>query len=244
MGDTLRNRGFVTKLPIPVILGLEEQIDGALLEFVNNLGHVTAGFEAGRHDLPHSVAHHEALLWLALIAAGCLNERDFPEAEMHRERLKKATAGIPRIVEMRHRHHIRPEDEFRMNPGFRNFDPIHKGDVLGTDCRGPVRARETGLVLLPLYQGQGEDGFFLGREVSVWWLRLSMLLRRLGVPALPRLLPGVSRHPRYQETLVVNTWVARFMPLELFHLLGYRKRRWRGRYLVVTRRRETFPTEA
>jgi hypothetical protein len=34
--------------------------------------------------------------------------------------------------------------------------------------------------------------------------------------------------------------IARFFPLEVFHLLGYRKRRRRGPYLIVSRRREEF----
>ncbi len=238
MGDTLRNRAFVMQLPVPVILGLEEQIDGALLEYVNNLGHVTAGFEAGRHDLESSLDRHVALLWLSLVAAGNVREEDVPEVDRYRDLLERATDGIPRIVEMRHRHAIRGGDDFTMRPGFRNFAPVRSGDVLATDRQGPIRARESGVVLLPLYQGQGDDGFFLGREVRPFWLKLSALLRRLGVPSLPRLLPGVRRHPVDAGTLIVDTWVARLFPLEVFHLLGYRKRRWRGRCLIITRRRE------
>lgn len=238
MGDTLRNRAFVTRLPVPVILGLEEQIDGALLEWVNNLGHITMGVEAGRHDHVGSVECHEAILWLCLIAAGCLEEDDVPEAAEYRERVRRASNGIPGIVEIRHRHAIRPEDGFRMNPGYVNYAPIRRGEVLGVDAKGPVRAREGGIILLPLYQGQGDDGFFIGRQVRPFWLKLSALLRHLGLTMWPRLLPGVRRHPKLAGTLIVDTRVARFYPLDLFHLLGYRKRRWSGRTLIVTRRNE------
>ncbi len=55
IGDTLRQRRFALRLPVPVILGLEEQIDGSLLEYMNNRGHITIGVEAGRHDRPASV---------------------------------------------------------------------------------------------------------------------------------------------------------------------------------------------
>src|SRR5262249_6234109 len=57
-------------------------------------------------------------------------------------------------------------------------------------------------------------------------------------PEWPHLLPGVRRDVREEGTLIVNTWIARFFPLEVFHLLGYRKRRWRGPYLLVSPRRE------
>jgi hypothetical protein len=240
MGDTLCNRKFVQKLPLPVILGLEEQIDGALLEYVNNLGHITVGVEAGRHDRPASLAHHVAVLWLSLVAAGCMDASDVPDLEGHLATLDRATHDIPRIVEMRHRHVIRESDEFRMRPGFRSFDPVKKGDELAHDRKGAVRARETGVLLLPLYQAKGDDGFFMGREVRPFWLTLSSILRRMGVADLPHLLPGVRRDPREEGTLIVNTWIARFFPLEVFHLLGYRKRRRRGPYLIVSRRREEF----
>ena len=243
MGDTLCNRRFVQKLPLPVILGLEEQIDGALLEYVNNLGHITVGVEGGRHDRPGSVAHHVAVLWLSLVAAGCLDDCDVPDREAHVALLDKSTHDIPRIVEMRHRHVIRESDEFRMRPGFRNFDAVKKGDELAYDRKGPVYANETGVLLLPLYQAKGDDGFFMGREVRPFWLRLSALLRRLGVADWPHVLPGVRRDPREEGTLIVDTWVARFFPLEVLHLLGYRKRRQRGRCLVVSRRREEFESQ-
>jgi len=242
MGDTLCNRRFVQKLPLPVILGLEEQIDGALLEYVNNLGHITVGVEGGRHDRPASVAHHVAVLWLSLVAAGCLDEADVPDLKEHLAALDRATHDIPKIVEMRHRHAIRDSDEFRMRPGFRNFDPVKKGDELAHDRTGPVCARETGVLLLPLYQAKGDDGFFMGRKVRPFWLKLSSILRRMGVAEWPHLLPGVRRDPREEGALIVNTWIARFFPLEVFHLLGYRKRRQRGTYLIVSRRREEFET--
>jgi succinylglutamate desuccinylase len=51
-----------------------------------------------------------------------------------------------------------------MLPGFRSFQRIEAGEILATDGKGEVRSPETGLLLLPLYQPQGEDGFFLVRE--------------------------------------------------------------------------------
>jgi len=237
IGDTLRNRRLAMRVPLPVILGLEEQVDGALLEYMNNRGHVTMGIEAGRHDRGDSVDHHEAALWLALIACGMLEAERVPERERLAGRLREASRGIPRIVEVRHRHPVRPGDGFRMEPGFSNFAPVRRGQLLAHDVRGPIRAPETGLVLLPLYQGQGDDGFFIAREVRPFWLALSALLRRTRLDPWLRLLPGVRRHPIAEGSLLVNTRVARLYPMEIFHLFGYRKKRTEGTWLTVTRRR-------
>jgi len=237
VGDTLRNREFALRLPLPLILGLEEQVDGALLEFLNNHGFVTMGVEGGRHDDEESVDCHEAVMWLAVVAAGVLRPEAVPERERYRDLLERASRGIPRVVEVRHRHAIRPDDRFRMEPGFRSFQPIRAGEVLGRDRNGPVRSPAGGLALLPLYQGQGDDGFFVAREVRMFWMRVSAVARRVRLPSLVRHLPGVRRHPDDPEVLVVNTRIARWYPLEVFHLLGYRKLRRTAADLYVSRRR-------
>ena len=56
-----------------------------------------------------------------------------------------------------------------MEPGFANFQPIERGQVLARDSQGAIEAPMKGWLLLPLYQGQGEDGFFIGRDVSSAW---------------------------------------------------------------------------
>ncbi len=236
IGDTLRHRSFALEFPLPVVLGLEEQINDSLLEYMNALGHVTLGVEAGRHDHPGSVDRHEAVLWLALRAAGLLDPEHIPDLEAHRRLLAESVRGLPRIVEVLHRHVVSPDDRFRMEPGFGNFSPVERGRLLAADRRGEIRALRAGLILLPLYQGQGDDGFFLCRAVRPLWLRISALLRRLRLGSLLHLLPGVARHPDRPQTLVVDTRIARFYPMEFFHLLGYRKLRREGTRLVVSRR--------
>ena len=41
VGDTLRNRSFAQKFPVPILLGIEEHLDGTMLEYLNNAGAVT-----------------------------------------------------------------------------------------------------------------------------------------------------------------------------------------------------------
>jgi succinylglutamate desuccinylase len=241
VGDTLRNRAFALALGLPVVLGLEEQVEGALLEYVNNLGHVTAGVEAGRHDAPSSVDRHESVLWLALAAAGLLRPEDVPDLAGHRRRLAEAAPGVPPVLEVRHRHPVRPEDRFVMTPGLRNFDPVPARFELARDRRGPVVARRRCRVLLPLYQAQGDDGFFLVFPVRPFWLRLSGWLRRAGFPRLVAALPGVRAVPERLGEYRVDTRIARFFPLQILHLLGFRKLRRDGRWLTVSRRREEPP---
>jgi succinylglutamate desuccinylase len=236
VGDTLRNRTFAQKFPVTILLGIEENLDGTMLEYLNNAGAVTLGFEGGSHLAPETVANHLSLAWLALINAGLLDASEVGDLEKHRSRLA-AEAGRHRIVEVRYREAITADDKFEMLPGFNNFDRVTKGQVLAASRFGPVRSREDGLILMPLYQSLGEDGFFIGRVVAPFWLLLSKWLRKLRVQNLLSWLPGVSRHPREPDTLIVNIHVARIFPLQIFHLLGYRRRRLSADKLIVSRRR-------
>lgn len=237
VGDTLYNRRFARGFPLPLILGLEEQVDGALLEYLNNLGFTTLGIEAGRHDREDSVDRIEAVLWIALSITRFIEAALVPDLDRRRRTLIEASRGIPRIVEVRRRHAITGDESFRMEDGFGNFDPVREGQLLARDEHGLVLAPESGRILLPLYQGKGNDGFFIAREVHGFWLAVSAMLRRLRLGALLRLLPGVRRSDTRREVLVVNTRVARWRSLDIFHLFGYRKLRRVGSELSVSRRR-------
>ncbi len=237
VGDTLRNREFALHVPLPIMLGLEEQIDGSLLEYLNNYGFVTVGVEAGQHVAESSVDRHEAVLWILLASSGLIDPGAVADLPAHRALLERAARDIPSVLEVRHRHPITPEDRFRMEPGYVNFQPIRKGDLLASDRHGPIFAREDGRILLPLYQGQGDDGFFISREFRPFWLGVSSTLRRMGLAGIVRFLPGVSLHPEDEGVLVVNTRIARIYPLQIFHLLGFRKLRQVGDILMVSRRK-------
>jgi len=236
VGDTLRNREFAQKFPVTILLGIEEQLEGTMLEYLNNAGAVTLGFEGGQHYSEKTIENHQAMAWLAMTNAGILAADDAPRLQLSKDQLATSRYDS-RILEVRHRHAITAEDSFEMNPGFNNFDPIHRGDVLGKDHSGPVTAIESGVILMPLYQKLGEDGFFIGREISPFWLWLSGVLRRAGIQKMIHILPGVSRVPGDPSTLIVNTAVARLFPLQVFHLLGFRRRRWDGNQLTVGRRK-------
>ena len=50
-----------------------------------------------------------------------------------------------------------------MEPGFVNIHRTAEGTLLAREQDAEIRAPFDGYVLLPLYQKQGEDGFFYGR---------------------------------------------------------------------------------
>ena len=118
-----------------------------------------------------------------------------------------------------------------------SYQPVTKGQLLAREAPEELRAEANGCILLPLYQGQGEDGYFLCRSVRPFWLHLAWLLRGLRLDRLLHWVPGVRSDPQDPNSLLVNPRVARFRVVEILHLLGFRQRRKAGGLLRFARRR-------
>lgn len=239
ISDTLRSRELALALPVPLVLGIEESIRGSILDYLEDQGRSAIAFEGGQHADPATVDNHEAAIWITLVATGQLSARDVPELALYRARLSAAANGGPSVTEVVYRHPVRDGDGFGMIPGFRNFDTLRRGQLLANDRGGPVRAVSGGLLLMPLYQGQGEDGFFIVRQVARPWLPLSAALRLVPAGWLLERLPGVRRLTGRPDVLAINRSVARFFPVELFHLAGYRRLPSADGDIMLTRRART-----
>ena len=72
---------------------------------------------------------------------------------------------------------------------------------------------------------------------KAFWLRVSAWLRAIGAGNILQYLPGVQR--RGHDTQAVNSKIARWFVVEIFHLLGFRRQRTEKGTQVFTRRRET-----
>jgi hypothetical protein len=77
------------------------------------------------------------------------------------------------------------------------------------------------MIFLPLYQKMGQEGFFIVRPVSRFWLWLSQVLRKTRLPDILPLLPGISKKEPQANRYAVNPKIARFLNKEIFHLLGF-----------------------
>lgn len=180
----------------------------------------------------------EAAIWIALESCGVLPSGVQPEVPHARWVLAQARGSAPRFVEVRYRHPVESTAGFEMVPGFESFQPIRSGQILAASRAGEVRTPLSGRILMPLYQEQGEDGFFVVREVRPIWLRISAFLRRLQVDRALHWLPGVRRHPELPEAFLVDRRYARWPARQLFHLLGYRRVGRAKRVLTMVRRRD------
>lgn len=154
------------ELHAPVITGMLVGLQGTTLHYFTkeNFKVPTVGvaFEAGQHDDPLSVNRSISAVVNCMRSIRSVRPEDVENR--HDALLIEYSKDLPRLARLVTVHHIRPEDNFRMMPGFRNFQPVTKGELLAVDVRGPIYSPIDGMILMPLYQPQGTDGFFLIKE--------------------------------------------------------------------------------
>ncbi|MEQ6120746.1 succinylglutamate desuccinylase/aspartoacylase family protein [Reichenbachiella sp. MALMAid0571] len=237
IGDTLRNRAFALKFPLPVIVGIEEQLNSTVLNYINELGHICIGVESGQHDSLSSIENHTAIVWQSLVFAGVIDLTDLDDFTSQYEHLAKTTVDGKKVFEIRYRHNIDVGEGFAMLPGFLNFQKVKKGQTLATNIHGNVRSPETGRIFMPKYQVQGNDGFFMVREIRKFWLKVSEIMRKWKIDFFLPLLPGIKWYQSERNSLVINNRIARWYVIEIFHLLGYRKEMKEGNRIIMTKRK-------
>ncbi len=224
INDALINRKFSSCFPIPVVLGIEEYLEGPLLSYLNTLGYVSLGFESGQHTDPLAIKNCEAFIYLALKYSGHLINHDKEKIKTNRNILKVASRQISSIFEVIYKYHIQPNEVFSMEEGFKSFQKIKKGTLLATTDRTPIFSDYSAKLFMPLYQKSGNDGFFIIKIIPRFFLKISELLRKNNADSLLTLLPGISWHNKKLGVLKANLSVTRFMAKSIFHLFGYRNR--------------------
>ena len=89
---------------------------------------------------------------------------------------------------------------------------------------------------MPLYQKQGNEGFYFIKPIPRILLWISKELRRFKVDHLLVRVPGVAWGTSQKDTLVVDQRVAKYFAKSVFHLLGYRARKMDASHLRVKSR--------
>lgn len=223
INDALINREFSKLFPVPIVLGIEEYLEGALLSYINTLGYVSIGFESGQHNDMRSVENNIAFIYLAMVYAGILDE-DKVNVKTHLKTLKLASENADHFYEIIHLQKISDEDNFKMYDGFKSFQPIAKGTPVASYKGKDLYSDYDGHMFMPLYQNKGNEGFFIIKSILPFFLRLSRILRRFKADTLLVFLPGISWQDKKMGVLKANLRVAQFLAKPMFHIFGFRSR--------------------
>lgn len=244
INDALINRKFSSLFPVPIVLGIEEYLDGPLLSYINQLGYVSLGFESGQHDAVNAVTNSEAFVYLSLVFTGILDKEYVPEYELFINKLKKESQSISDIYEVTYLYKLHEGEKFTMKPCFESFQDIKKGEVLavseGKEIPSPAKAK----LFMPLYQTKGKEGFFIIRKINPFFLRLSEILRKVRMDNLLVALPGITWKDKKEGVLRVDLKVTKYLAKQIFHLFGYRNKQVDETHVYLFNRERTSKTDS
>lgn len=160
------NHQLASALHAPVIFRLTDALSTTTNRFMEERNLKGLAFESGQHEDPRSVDLHESAIWLAMEKCGCIHADDIPNFDHHHKQLIEASRTLPHYVEVTYKHNITAGDGFRMYPGYTNFHEVYKGEPIARDSQGEIICPDTGMVLMPLYQKQGEEGFYIIQKID------------------------------------------------------------------------------
>jgi len=238
INDALINRKFSNQFPVPIVLGIEEYLNGPLLSYINELGYVSLGFESGQHDDKEAIVNAKAFVNLALFYSGVLKKENIHFSNCF-DQLNVAVNYISSVFEIVHLHRINQDDSFKMINGFKSFQKIKKGIELAVSNNAIIKSGYKGEIFMPLYQKKGKEGFFIIRKISPFFLNVSAVLRKLKGDSLLVLLPGISWESKEKHVLKVNLRTTKFMAKQIFHLFGYRSQQEDETHLRLFSRERT-----
>ncbi|MCA0131251.1 succinylglutamate desuccinylase/aspartoacylase family protein [Winogradskyella alexanderae] len=243
INDAIINRKFSQCFPVPIVLGIEEYLEGPLLSYLNKLGYVSLGFEAGQHVDPQSIKSCVAFVSLVLKHTGHLLNNELGDYTIHEKTLIEASKNVNSIFEVIYKHHIQPREIFVMKPGFKSFQNIEKGTFLATSNGKRLYSDFNAQLFMPLYQNSGNDGFFIIRKIPRFFLKLSTSLRDIKADVLLTILPGITWYDKKQGILKANLSVTRFLAKSIFHLFGYRNKQIDETHLLLYNRERVSKKE-
>ncbi len=161
------SRQLALGLHAPVILGVSEGLKGTTIEYFNRPASncYCVVFEAGQHEDPSCVHRAIAAIVNCMRNIGSVDMRDVDHK--HDGLLMRHSFGLPKVTKLIYHYKIEPDEVFVMKPGFANFQKITQGEILASNQKGNIQSPFDGLILMPKYQSQGDDGFFIVERLDL-----------------------------------------------------------------------------
>lgn len=163
--DVGKNNAWAHRFPLYIVKGFSDIVNGSIDKYFSKQGMTGFAFEAGQHTGKTTSKHHEALIWLALKETNGLDLNQLNCQPECVSIFEKNTEIEQKTFEIIYRHGLTRKDEFAMKPGFKNFQKIEKNELLAEQNGEEIRSKWNARIFMPLYQPQGNDGFFVVEEV-------------------------------------------------------------------------------
>lgn len=154
---------IASAIKTPIITKLFSKVKGSFSQYYNSKNISTIVFEGGAIGDPASIYNHEMGIFRILEKSKVIKKEDIPDFIGK----KFTTNNDNNTYKVKYIHQISESDNFLMKPNVTNFQVIKKGEILGRDNTGDVLSPFDGKILMPLYQEQGNEGFYIIQNEKV-----------------------------------------------------------------------------
>ncbi|HMP28893.1 MAG TPA: succinylglutamate desuccinylase/aspartoacylase family protein [Saprospiraceae bacterium] len=162
--NTEQSKNVTGRLHCPVIVNMTDQLHGSMIQYyathsIDERTIVSFAFEGGQHDDGASTSRLIAAMVNCMRSIGAV----LPEnVESHHDKvLREYAHGLPKYCKITYIHQIEDGRLWKMKPGYYGFQEVHKGEVVAKYNGQEVKIPHDGLILMPLYQENGKEGFFI-----------------------------------------------------------------------------------
>ncbi|MEE9439185.1 MAG: succinylglutamate desuccinylase/aspartoacylase family protein [Saprospiraceae bacterium] len=166
--DRPESLAIAKELHAPVVLGMLNGVQGTTLHLFNkeNFGieMIPVTFESGQHNEQLSINRAIAAVINCMRTIGSVSAKHVEN--QHDYLLIEYSKDLPHVSRLISKHTIQKGEKFVMNPGYKNFQEVKKEESIATTDGVPLLTPENGRILMPLYQKQGEDGYFLIKSLK------------------------------------------------------------------------------
>lgn len=157
-----------TAMNAPVITGFADNVTGTTMEYFQpenfDVDITTVVFEGGQHQDRLSVNRIIAAIINCLGNLGCIDLKNVENR--FNDLLVEYSEGLPKVSRLVFRYHVDDGSRFQMLPNHLNYMRVEAGQVLAYDNHKPVKTPYSGMLIMPKYQDQGTDGFFIVEPLS------------------------------------------------------------------------------
>lgn len=159
-----KNDEWAHQFPLYIVRGFSDLIVGSIDNHFSRNGFTSFAFEGGAHFGENTIQNQEGMIWLTLSKANKLPLEEIKGIEGCIEGLTPEDGS--KTFEILYRHNLKEGDTFKMQPGYKNFQPIKKGEYLADHNGEKILSQWNARIFMPLYQAKGNDGFFVIEEVK------------------------------------------------------------------------------
>lgn len=161
-----KNIELFSGLNIPLIMDTENHLQGTAFAYYQQQGFTSVTIEGGGSTNSIMETNISTVMLSILEKLECIPASILKESKQQNQSFNKQSIPLPNALKIMYKHPTTRKDDFVMKPGYKSLQKIKKNEFLAKDREGVILSPMEGYILLPRYESQGTEGFFIAQELN------------------------------------------------------------------------------